>query len=238
MPTILRIYGSALAKLPGDIGKSPWVLILPVLYSIASDLVARLVAPMGIIGGFIMGFVQAVLGASFLFFVDEVVSRSPVRIHELPNSFRRYLWPVMNVLFVFWIASIVAGMVLQNLPPWAQLGIAAVLLILLNATPEVIYLRRLWNGMDVIMGSVNFIQENWIEWFIPNLPIAAALFGMYLGFLPVRALFERALGLWPGSVAYDLVVGAFVFIFFVFRGNLFRELDSGGARARRFRYGR
>jgi len=143
---------------------------------------------------------------------------------------------VMNVLFVLWIAQLLLGMVLGSMPNGGviQMGVTLVLFVLLNATPEVIYQRRLWNGMDVIMGSVNFIQENWIEWFIPNLAFGAAA---YFGVGPLTSLFTMALG-GLGLIVAGVIIGALLMPVMVFRGHLFQELDSGGARSRRFRYGR
>ncbi|MBS2030965.1 MAG: hypothetical protein JST54_23890 [Deltaproteobacteria bacterium] len=236
MPTILRVYGECLARVPGDIARNVWVLILPVLASIAFAVLGSLLGALGIVGGFIMGLVECAIFASFLYFLDEVVSRSPTHIRELLTSVKRYFWPVMNVLFVLWIAQLVLGMVLSGLPNGGviQMGIALVLFILLNATPEVIYQRRAWNGMDVIMGSVNFIQENWIEWFIPNLAFgAAAVFGVG----PLASLLAMALGGF-GLVATGVIVGALLMPVMVFRGHLFRALDGSSSRARRFKYGR
>ena len=236
MPTILRVYGECLARVPGDIARNVWVLILPVLASIAFAVLGSILGTLGIVGGFIMGLVECAIFASFLYFLDEVVSRSPTHIRELPSSLKRYFWPVMNVLFVLWIAQLLLGMVLGSMPNGGviQMGVTLVLFVLLNATPEVIYQRRLWNGMDVIMGSVNFIQENWIEWFIPNLAFGAAA---YFGVGPLTSLFTMALG-GLGLIVAGVIIGALLMPVMVFRGHLFQELDSGGARSRRFRYGR
>lgn len=236
MPTILRIYWKCLSRVPGDIAKSPWVLLLPMIYGVLSAVAAMLVSPLGIVGGFLLGFVECGLIASFLFFLDEVVSRSPVRMGELIRSYQRYFWPVMNVLFVFWIGEIVLGLFVRTMANGGiiELGVMLVLAVLLNATPEVIYQRRVWGGMDVIMGSIAFIQENWIEWFIPNVLIGVAA---YFLFPMLLALLAAPLGV-LGTGVGGLVAGMLALPIMAFRGHLFQELDAGDARSRRFRYGR
>src|SRR5947209_7597154 len=105
MPTILRVYAECLARVPKDIARSPWTLLIPPIYTVLNTAAGAAIGaifrgPMALIGGFVMGFVQAVLFAAFLYFVDELTSGSPVRLGEIPNSFRRFVWPVLNVLFV------------------------------------------------------------------------------------------------------------------------------------------
>ena len=243
MLTILRIYGRALARLPGDIGKQPWILVLPVVYTVALSVCTQIVGflfrgALGILGGFALGFVVAALAASFLYFLDEVVTGSPVHLREFPRSFQRYLWPVVNVLFVFWIAQIVLGLALSHAPLWLELGIGTVLGVMLNATPEVIYQRRIYSGLEVLMGSVAFIQENWIEWFIPNLPLGALLVLANVGIIRAPELLYRVAGPWAGSLVWDLVQAAFLLVFFIFRGHLFAALDGSSRRQRKFQYGR
>lgn len=243
MIELLRVYGRSLARLPRDIGRSPWVLLVPVIYSLVMQLAGLVVGllfrgPLELVGGFIMGFVQAALAAAFLYFVDEVVGGSPVRIKELPESFRRYLWPVVSVLFVFWVASLLAGRLLTQLPLWLTLALGAALFILLNVTPEIIYQRRLVQGLDILRGSFEFIQEHWIEWFIPNLPLGLLVGALSFGFIPVPALFRQLLGPTVGSMVFDVLMGGFVFLMFLFRGHLFAAIDGGRLRANRFRFGR
>ena len=243
MLELFRIYGRSLSRLPRDIGRSPWALLVPVIYSLAMQLATMLVGlvfrgPLELVGGFIMGFVQAALAAAFLYFVDEMVSGSPVRLKELPESFRRYLWPVVSVLFVFWIANLLAGRLLTQMPTWLVLALAAALLILLNVTPEIIYQRRLTQGLEILRGSVDFIQEHWIEWFIPNLPLTLLVGALSMGFIPAPALLRSLLGPTLGHMVFDVIIGGFVFLLFLFRGHLFAALDGGRLRANRFRYGR
>jgi hypothetical protein len=235
MFSILRVYGECLTRTFGPILKSPWVLLLPMAYGMASNTATMLLAPLGIVGGFILGFIAAALAASFLYMIDELVSKNPIHLSELVTSVRRYLWPVMNVMFVFWIASILLGPLLSQASnsTGIYMGLMLVLFVLLNATPEAIYQKGMYGGLDILKESIRFIQENWIEWFIPNLAfLAIAWFGIPF----VLNLVPDAVGGWGYRLISGLIEGCLILPVMVFRGHLYRELDTSTARQRRFRY--
>jgi hypothetical protein len=225
---MLKLYAESLRRIPKGLAKSPWVVVLPMLYGVVANLIGGVVAPLGIVGGIIMGLVWTALAASFLYLVAELVDGNGVRMEELPNSWRPYFWPVMNVGFIVWIASMLVGPLLGHVSPGVTLGLFAVLFVLLNATPEVIYLRRSYGGMDILQGSFHFIQENWIEWFIPNILFGALYF---FGLPYAHALLPRSLG--PlYEVVSGVIDGALLLPIFIFRGHLFRGLDGSSRRAR------
>ena len=108
------------------------------------------------------------------------------------------------------------------------MALKLVALLLLNAAPEVIYTRGTRSGVDTITQSVRFLQENWIEWFVPNLVLLAALY-----FLIEEVAWR--LGPLPGIV-FGLVMGAVFHGVMVFRGNLFAALDGTSHRQRMFKF--
>ncbi len=225
----LRLYAECLVKAFSGIGKNPWTLLLPMGIGLA----ARLLAPlMGI--PFLGGIVLAAFLSCYLYFVGEVVGNSRVSLRELRVSIGKYLWSVVAVLFVAFIARFLLGMVLANNPN-AQLffrffNLAA--FILLNAVPEVIYLRGVYGGLATFERSFRFIQENWLEWFIPNLPLLAlAWFGVDV----LTLLFAFGPNANPIALGVVLALGALFHVFMVFRGHLFEALDGSSHRQRMYR---
>jgi hypothetical protein len=238
MPTLLRLYVECLARTGRALGRSPWTLLLPLGYGAAAGVATAIAAPLGIIGGFLVGLVQAALAASFLYVLDELVTGNPVRPRELAASVRRYLWPVVNVLFVLWLLQLLVGPLVRELErgPVIMFLIGLALFVLLNAAPEAIYRKGTHDGLETIAASVRFIQTNWIEWFIPNLAFGAAL---YLGLPRLFDALARPLSLvgpLVSSLVFGLVTGALLLPVMVFRGHLFQALDSTTARQRRLRY--
>ena len=181
-------------------------------------------------GGLLILIVRDLLFSSFLYVISELVRGLPVRLQEMPKSVQAFFWPIINVLFVLWIVSIVlsfSGNTSLVLP------VLAVEFIILNAVPEIIYQKQIYGGLNTIAASVNFIQENWIEWFIPNVAFAAAMLFLFLGGFGVSPLIDR---LPFGGVVVPVLMGAFVHCAFVFRGFLFAALDGSSARQRAMKY--
>jgi hypothetical protein len=159
-----------------------------------------------------------------------VVANARVSVQELGAALRTYFWSVMNVMFVFWIASLISGLLLQGSSQGGLLELLLWLLVIVlcNAAPEVIYIRGAVGGLAILQRSIQFLQENWIEWAIPN---ALLLLVLYL--LQTQASY---LTLSFGLVARGLVFGALLHVGMVFRGHLFQVLDGSSHRQRMFRY--
>ena len=164
-----RLYWECLRKAILGIRKNPWTLLLPIPLLPAFFLIGALLLPLGFVGGILMVFVRAALISCYLYFTGEVVSQSRVRLSEFSRSIGTYLWSVVNLGFVLWIASFLLGMLFRTNARayylFEQL-LTLASLILLNPAPEVIYLRGTYGGLATVQRSVAFVQQNWIEWFV------------------------------------------------------------------------
>lgn len=229
----VRIYLDCLRRAAASIAKSPWTLLLPMGLLLALELAALLASPLGVGAGLVMGLVLAALGSCYLYFLAELVGNARVRVNEFGRSVRVYFWAVANVLFVYWIASLLLGMVLRGSAQAQAFNVALTLvaLVLLNAVPEVIYQSNTHGGLETMGRAVRFLQSNWLEWGVPN-----ALFLAGLWFLLARTQVSLAAFGYPGLVALSILVGALFHLVMVFRGNLFAALDGTSHRQRMFRY--
>lgn len=223
----LHTYSYCLRQAVRTLRHNLWTLLLPAAYGALLVPAQILVAPLGILGGFVYALILDALLASLLFVVSEVVGGSRVRIPELKNSVGHYFWPIMNLLFVLWIAGFLLRPMVASVPNGQvlMLGIWLVLFILLNAVPEAIYRRGAYGGIAAISESVGFVQEHWLVWLPPNLLVGMAIWFALppLGALPFG-------GVWGPALA-----GALVFSTLVFRGFLFRELEGSTSRQRALR---
>lgn len=226
----LRLYGSCLRRAAKGIAKSPWTLLLPLGLLLAFQAMLPLAGMLGILGGFAMALILDALFSCYLYFTGEVVAESKVSVDELKKSLGAYFFAVMNVLFVFYVANLILGYTVAAGPGARMVDLAVNLLtaVLLNVVPEVLYIRGTRGGLETMSRSVKFIQENWLEWFIPN---GLLLAGMY--FFLTEIVFR--LPFW-GYVGAGLVLSAAFHLLMVFRGHLFRELDGSSHRQRMFKY--
>lgn len=218
----LRLYAGCMREALAAIGKNPWTLLLPGIVLYVRDWAARLAFSLGMLGGIVVTLATAALFSSYLHFVSELVRGGRITGRDLQRSFAAYLWPVVNVFFVVWIASLVLGLVTGGSAGGAALAYAVwlVALVALNVVPEVIYLRGSHGGMETIGANLEFLKEQWIPWFAANVPVLAVL-GVVATFVEM-------------PIVGALLVGAVLHVAMVFRGNLFRTLDRTSHRQRMF----
>jgi hypothetical protein len=225
-----QLYGECLLKALLGIRNNLWTLLLPIGLLVALEVLTGVVASLrlGLLGGIALALIMDALISCYLYFVGEVVANSRVSLQELKRAFGAYFWSIVNLMFVIWIARFALGMLLRG--PQGGLLMAAVYLVALvalNAAPEVLYQGGSYGGIQTIQRSVQFLQQNWIEWFVPNLP---ALFIVAVVWWFASAVSPPLLPL--GSI----LGGALFHLVMIFRGHLFAALDGSSHRQRMFRY--
>ena len=229
-----RLYLDCARRALGSIGKSPWTLLLPMGLFLALALAGILAAPLGMAAGLVLGAVVAALGSCYLYFLGELVGNAKVQLAEFGKSIGAYFWSVANVLFIYWIASLLLDKVLsgslQIRGADAALYWGAV--VLLIAAPEVIYRNLTYGGLATIQRSVEFLQGNWLEWGVPNVLL---LGGLWLFQRDGRWVLASTLG-YVGVVLGSILLGGLLHVVMVFRGHLFVALDGSSHRQRMFRY--
>ena len=74
------------------------------LYAVLMLVIAPLAAPLGLIGGFAMGALNALLIGATLSLVEQaVMMKRQIRFQDVWASLGHYFWEVMGVLFILWI---------------------------------------------------------------------------------------------------------------------------------------
>lgn len=227
-------------------------------------LASQLAAPLGIIGGFLLGAANALLVGATLSLVEQSITQSRVlTLYDIRDSLGHYFWDVIGVGFVLWLPLMALDMSMQT-NPYGQLLSYAVLLLLfllLNPAPEVIYQVRHDSPLDVFKSSYEFILENWIEWFLPLalvlIPTVLSPMGLQsffslssrvgrgagLDFFQLLVLPFGILGSWldyagiPSSISWYLgllLTPPLAVVMLLFRGHLFASLHGFSRRQRRF----
>jgi hypothetical protein len=229
----LWMYTTALKRSLECVRKNWVVSFAPVVYGIGLSVVGTLVAPLGIIGGFLYSLASSACASSALFLIKNMVESGKTDVSDFLNGFTVYLWEVITIGFILWIPMWALSTSLASVPNGALIFflIQLCLYIILNAVPELIYQSRA-SGVELIGASYNFIVENWIEWLLPNLVLFVA------GYFLLNFVGSLFYGL-PGFVQlflYALVLGLCLTYFMTFRGFLFAQLYGTTRRSRIYRY--
>ncbi len=242
-----------------------WVAMLAlIVFGILFLGVAKIVGPLGIAGGFLLGMINALLVGATLRLIEQSLSGArTLRFTDVIESFGAYFWDVIGVGFVLWLPTMLLDMGSQANPYGQFLSSAFLLLvfILLNPAPEVIYQVRHNSTLDVFKTSYEFVVEHWIEWFLPFailiLPIVLSPSGLQeffslsglvgrgagLNFFQILMLPVTAIEGWLSYVGIDSA-GQEIILFvltppvamaiLLFRGHLFATLHGSSRRQRLF----
>jgi|GEM_PF-141552 len=255
----VRLYHQSLLATLHSFRQS-WILI-PVLlvFALGLVLITSIIAPLGMIGGFILGAVNALfIGATLSLTEQAIRGARRLQWQDIPQSMGQYFWEVISVGFMVWFPLLFLEMGLQTNPyqPLIASAVFFLMFVLLNPVPEVIYQGRKGSALEVVQESYEFVLENWIEWFLP-VAIAIAPFGLsfffeissqagrrggldfwYLITLPFTVLSQwlSFLGI-PSDTSFIIVLLitpiATVFML-LFRGHLFAALHRSSRRQRLF----
>ena len=255
----LRLYQHALRATVRSFGRSWVIAIAVVVFAVVMVGATFLVSPLGILGGFILGAVNALLIGATLSLIEQAVTGSRrLGWHDIRGSVGHYFWDVIGVGFVLWVPILLLeqGMAANPNGPFIAAAMFLLLFIFLNPAPEVIYQVRHSSPLDVLRESYEFVIENWIEWFLPLAFVVAPLglsffFGISgrlgrgagLDFFQVLVLPFTLLTAWlsylglpsgAGSTLVIVLTPPAAVAMLIFRGHLFAALRGSSRRQRIF----
>jgi hypothetical protein len=229
----LWFYVTAFQKAWQCVAKNWIVSLAPLAYGIIMSLAALLAAPLGIVGGLLLGVASQACVSSGLHLIKNMISVGKADFDDFLKGFTVYLWDLLTIAFIVFIPLRLAAMALGNVPngDLVYFMIQAALYVLLNPVPEFIYQTRT-SGLELLSASYNFIVENWLEWLLPNILITVA------GFFLLRLLSSSVwvLPFFVQMLVIAVAFGLFLTYFMTFRGFLFAELHGTTRRSRIYRY--
>jgi hypothetical protein len=260
----IHLYRQVFYATGRSLAKSWMAMLALIVFAVLFLGAARLVGPLGIAGGFLLGILNALLvGATLRLIEQSLGGARPLRFTDVTESFGHYFWDVIGVGFVLWLPTMLLEMGMQANPYGQFLSSAFLLLvfILLNPAPEAIYQVRHNSPLDVFKTSYEFVVEHWIEWFLPFailiLPVVLSPSGLQeffslsglvgrgagLNFFQILMLPVTAIGGWLSYVGIDsggqgiillLLTPPVAMAILLFRGHLFAALHGSSRRQRLF----
>ena len=132
-------------------------------------------APLGIIGGLLVGFVVAACWSSYLELLSQAVAGAKIRIRwdDFKRTFMVRFWDVISVMFAFWIISFVTGPFVRGPNgPAAAAIIGFAIAFFFNAVPELLY-QGSSRSFALLLDSARFMFRFPVVWLLPNVLFAA-----------------------------------------------------------------
>ena len=260
----LPLYRNALRKTGQSLARGWMTMVAVVGFGFLLVLATQIASPLGMVGGFLLGAVNALLVGATLSLIEQSISHSrALTFRDILGSVGHYFWDVIGIGFILWLPLMALDLSIQTNPFGQLLSYAAFLLIflLLNPAPEIIYQVRHDSPIEVFKTSYEFVLENWIEWFLPFavilIPIVLSPMGLQaffslssrvgrgagLDFSQVLVLPFTILGGWLDYVGIPSSISWYLGLLFtpplavamlLFRGHLFASLHGVSRRQRRF----
>ena len=260
----LALYRNAFRKTGQSLVRG-WMTMLAVVgFGFLLVLASQIASPLGMIGGFLLGAVNALLVGATLSLIEQSIRQGrAVTFQDIIGSVGHYFWDVIGIGFILWLPLMALDLSMQTNPYGQLISYVTFLLIflLLNPAPEIIYQVRHDSPLEVFKTSYEFVLENWIEWFLPFaailIPIVLSPTGLQsffslssrvgrgagLDFSQILVLPFTILGGWldyvgiPSSISWYLGVlltPPLAVAMLLFRGHLFASLHGVSRRQRRF----
>jgi hypothetical protein len=260
----IALYRNAFLK-TGESLVRGWMTIVAVVgFGFLLLLATQIASPLGMIGGFVLGAVNALLVGATLSLIEQSISHTrALTVRDVLGSVGHYFWDVIGIGFILWLPLMALDLSTQANPfgPLLSYAVLLIIFLLLNPAPEIIYQVRHDSPLEVLKTSYEFILENWMEWFLPFalilIPIILSPTGLQaffslssrvgrgagLDFSQVLVLPFTILGGWldyagiPSSISWYiglLLTPPLAVAMLLFRGHLFASLHGGSRRQRRF----
>ena len=260
----LALYRNALQKTGQSLVRGWMTIIAVVGFGALLMLASQIASSLGMIGGFLLGAVNALLVGATLSLIEQSITHArALTFRDILGSVGHYFWAVIGVGFILWLPLMALDLTMQTNPYGQLLSYAVFLLIflVLNPAPEIIYQVRHDSPLEVLKTSYEFVLENWIEWFLPFasilIPIVLSPTGLRsffslssrvgrgagLDFSQLLVLPFTILGGWLDYVGIPSSISWYLGLLFtpplavamlLFRGHLFASLHGVSRRQRRF----
>ena len=260
----LALYRNAFQKTGQSLARGWMTMVAVVGFGFLLVVTTQIASPLGMVGGFLLGAVNALLVGATLSLIEQSISHArALTVRDIVGSVGHYFWDVIGIGFILWLPLMALDLSMQTNPYGQLLSYAVFLLIflLLNPAPEIIYQVRHNSPLEVLKTSYEFVLENWIEWF---LPFAVTLIPLVLSPMGLRSFFSlssqvgRGVGLefsqllvlpftilggWLDYVGIPSAISWYLGLLFtpplavamlLFRGHLFASLHGVSRRQRRF----
>lgn len=211
------------------------LFILGIVYMailLAGSLGASIFGPLA---SLIIYLIMAAVVSDYLYIINQVIHNRQFDVEDFKAGFKVYLRKVYAFLFLVWVVQMGVDIILAPIlpifrEPFMATSINWFMMILFNAVPETIYQKYFSEG-DTVIYATQFIKENALEWFAPNILIIGSLY-----------LINNQLAVFLAQINFSLIGTLLSLILtsgiagfsMIYRGYLFELLTTTTRRKRMF----
>jgi len=226
-----------------QLGRS-WIIIpASALAWVVFVLSAGIFGRFGLAGGLITGIIEILLLTLYYGWLAGALKREKCSLRQMIAPDWSLFSDILSVVFLVYLVLLALRFVAQGANSYPLLALAQLIIFFVfNAIPEVVYIHN-YQSTSALAYSAKFIRDHCLEWYLPFLLIVLPwLAGSpeYLlrmlaegsPFLPFLTIIQGVVAWMPegGHLAGLLLALSVTNWFMLFRGNLFKALESGAIR--------
>lgn len=189
----------------------------------------------GPLASLIIYLIMAAVISDYLYIINQVIHNRQFDLDDFKNGFKFYLRKVYAFLFLVWVIQMGVDVLLAPMipifrEPFMMTSINWFMIILFNAVPETIYQKYFSEG-DTVIYATQFIKENALEWFAPNLVVIGLLYLINSQFTVLLAKMNFSL---IGTLLSIILTSGIAGFAMIYRGYLYELLTTTTRRKRMF----
>lgn len=204
---------------------------------------AGILGRFGLAGGLATGIIEVLLLTLYYGWLAGALNREKLRLRDLIAVNWSLFSDILSVVFLVYLVMLALRFIAQGSGNYSILALAQVIIFFVfNAIPEVIYIHN-YQSTSALGYAARFTRDYCLEWYLPFviilLPWLAGSPEYLLIMLAQANPFMPFLTIIQGVVAWMPAGGHFAGLllaltvtnwFMLFRGNLFKALESGAIR--------
>lgn len=189
----------------------------------------------GPLASLVIYVIMAAVISDYLYIINQVIHNRSFDIGDFKAGFMVYLRKVYAFLFLIWVIQLGISLIIAPIlpimrEPFMTNSVSLFLIILFNAVPETIYQKHYSEG-DTVIFATQFVKENALEWFAPNIIGIGLLYFINSQFSVLLAKLNFSI---IGTIISLVLTSGIAGFAMIYRGYLFELLTTTTRRKRLF----
>lgn len=189
----------------------------------------------GPLASLVIYVIMAAVISDYLYIINQVIHNRKFDMDDFKTGFKVYLRKVYAFLFLVWVIQLGINLIIAPIlpimrEPFMTTSVNWFMIILFNAIPETIY-QKYYSEGDTVLYATQFIKENWLEWFAPNIIVIGLLYVINSQFTVLLAKLNFSI---IGTIISLVLTSGIAGFAMIYRGYLFELLTTTTRRKRLF----